>query len=253
MVEETTTTNNEENGNGNGNGDKKCPPGMKPDGKGGCVAASNGNGEGKPKTEEANAGDTTEKGAGQITDASTVTEPAQNKKCPPGTTLGEDGECHPSGNPAGQTGGAGTGDADSPGKEAVIAAAVAETMKPIMAQYAEYFGSLNEAFKTSNQQMLQALTGQLGIPGAKKESAAFGVKMESASSLVDDSGHKSVHMEAVEEPAKFFEEAKAIKRGNQATGFHSWLISPEAYLASLKKGLMNYGSGHAHGKLATRS
>jgi hypothetical protein len=125
-------------------------------------------------------------------------------------------------------------------------------MKPIMAQYAEYFGSLNEAFKTSNQQMLQALTGQLGIPGAKKESAAFGVKMESASSLVDDSGHKSVHMEAVEEPAKFFEEAKAIKRGNQATGFHSWLISPEAYLASLKKGLMNYGSGHAHGKLETK-
>ena len=77
--------------------DKECPPGMIPrDGK--CVPADDTNGEGihrdpKRKREQDNAGDTTQKGTPTLDDASTVTEPPENKECPPGTTLGEDGEC----------------------------------------------------------------------------------------------------------------------------------------------------------------
>ena len=70
--------------------DKKCPPGMEPDGKGGCRA------KGESNKEDSNAGGTTSAGTGTIVSASTKGDDMA-RKCPPGTTLGPDGECKPSG------------------------------------------------------------------------------------------------------------------------------------------------------------
>lgn len=218
----------------------ECPPGMTmKDGK--CVAKES------IQKEDTNAGGTTPVGAGTITDASTKTEPPGNKKCPPGTTLGADGECKPSGD-VGQAG-ASTAGPTTPGKEMTAEQFYALTEK-LMASHTAYNQAMLEALKSDRQKELQVLAANMGIPGAKKESAAFGVKME-ASSLVDDSGHKSVRMETVEIPAKFFENASKMITDNTG-GFVTWKIRPEAYFSSLKKGWMNYGSGTAHGKLETK-
>lgn len=226
--------------------DKKCPPGMKlVDGK--CVPENGGEPTG---SEQDNAGDTTSKGTDTITDASNVTEPPANKKCPPGTTLGEDGECHPSGDSAGQVGGGGTGDADTPGKEVMTAMAKTyKLMESLMAQHTAYNTAMLEQYKSDQQKTLELLTARLGInPKMQKESLAFGVRMES--SEVDDSGKDSIRGSTVEQPAALFEAAsKGI--ADDHNGFYTWKIKPEAYFNSLKKGWLNYGSGQAHGKLDT--
>jgi len=240
------TDNGNDNGNGNGNDNDKCPPGMKKDADGKCVPENGGESHRK---EDTNAGDTTPKGTGTVTDASNVTEPAGNKKCPPGSTLGEDGECHPSGDPAGQVGGGGTGTAETPGKTEQIMLKTYEMMQTLMAQHSAYNDKRLEMYKNDSQKMLEALTARLGInPKMQKESAAFGVKFES--SEVDDSGKDSVYDATVTQPAALFEAASKGLADNH-NGFYTWKIKPEAYFGSLKKGWMNYGSGQAHGKLET--
>ena len=251
MVQTTKTTETVHNGdngkdNGNKNGDdkpKSCPPGMTlKDDK--CVP----NSEAKIKSEETNAGDTTPKGTGTITDASTVTEPPANKECPPGSSLNADGNCVPSGDPAGQVGGGGAGDPVSPGKESLEN--TYKMIETLMASHTNYNEKLVDAFKEYNMKSIQAILGQMGAPSAKNESASFGVKMES-SSLVDDSGRQGVYMESVKTPGVFFENAKNGIR-DESGGFATWKISPEAYLASLNKGWLNYGSGSAHGKMQAK-
>ena len=214
--------------------DKKCPPGMEPDGKGGCRA------KGESNKEDSNAGGTTSAGTGTIVSASTKGDDMA-RKCPPGTTLGTDGECRPSGD-AGAPGST-TAGASTPGKEYLEHSY--KMMESLMAQYAQYFTSQNEANKSYNQKLLDALTESLGISTKiKKESAAFGVKMES--SMVDDSGRKTIYEETVRGPASFFEKSKAKLRG-ETTGFYEWVIQPEAYFATLKKGMLNYGAGSIGG------
>jgi len=119
----------------------------------------------------------------------------------------------------------------------------------LMASHSAYNTQQLEMFKSTQQKQLEALNLQLLGPQAKKESASFGVKME-ASSFVDDSGRQSVYMESVKDPGTFFENAKnGVTDGSG--GFKTWSISPEAYIASLNKGWMNYGAYGAHGKLQT--
>jgi len=227
--------------------DKECPPGMIPrDGK--CVPVDDTNGEGihknpKRKGEEDNAGDTTQKGEPTLTDASTITEPPENKECPPGTTLGEDGECHPTGDPAGQVGGGGTGDADTPGKESLER--YYKMIEKLMASHTSYNEKLVDAFKEYNMSALKQLSGGMN-PSYSKESFAYGMKAE-ASSMVDDSGKKSIYEMTVAKPAAFFEAASRGKgKGDLSQGWCEWSINPEAYFQTLRKGWMNYGSGHAH-------
>lgn len=233
--------------------DKECPPGMVPrDGK--CVPAPDTNGETlhrnpKRKREQQtdNAGDTTQKGEPTLTDASTVTEPPENKECPPGTTLGEDGECHPTGDPAGQVGGGGTGDPETPGKEALER--YYKMVEKLMASHTSYNERLIDSFKEYNISAMQKILAGKGLPTYSKESFAYGVKSE-ASSMVDDSGRKSIYDDTVVKPAAFFESAaKGTKGGDLTQGWCEWRIKPEAYFESLKKGWMNYGSAQPHGKL----
>jgi len=225
----------------NGNGaDKTCPPGMKMV-DGDCVPA---NGDSKGEQDEAptqtdNAGDTNPVGTPTLTSASNKDNPADTHDCPDGTTWNGE-ECVPSGDPAGQPGGGGTGNPETPGKES---ARNRKWFEMMMAQYAHYFKQTTEVFKNSQQKALDALTAKMGIPTYSSESAAFGVKQESISSKVNDSGFNASYESTVAKPAKWFEDAK---KGLAVSANCMWTINPEAYLATLPRSWMNYGSTSAH-------
>jgi hypothetical protein len=221
MSKETKTTKKEQD----------CPPGMKycpEDQK--CVPAES-------FKEDTNAGDTEPKGTPTLTDASTKENPAGTHDCAEGFHW--DGEeCVPNAPPAGS--GAGSENPTTPGKE--FYEKQQKWFERMMAQYAAYFSNQTEIFKNSQQHALDALATKMGIPTYTKESAAFGVRTE-ASSRVDDSGFKATYESTVEGPAKWFEDAK---RGVGTTDYISWTINPEAYIKTLPRGWMNYGSTAAH-------
>jgi len=225
---------------------KQCPPGMKAvDGK--CVDASAGE---TAKTEEGNAGDSSSVGAGTNTDASTKPNPPNTHECPPGSSWNADTEtCEPSGNPAGQVGGGGAGAAATPGKEQLET--FYKMFEKLMASHSGFNQDIVESLKEYNTSQLNRWAEKMGLPQYKPESAAFGVKTE-ASSYVDDSKANSVYAESVTGPARFFEACNPKNRKSGESlkeSYAEWTIRPEAYLASLKKGWMNYGSNQAHGKL----
>lgn len=230
---------NNKTSNKNNEDDTSCPPGMKFDTEQDkCVPTES------HKKEDDNAGDSTSKGTGTSDDANSIDNPAATHECPPNTHW--DGEqCVPDGDPAGTPGGGGTGDPDTPGKEAWMKRYL-EHMEKIMAAHTSYNEKQLDAFKSSQQLQLEALTKNMGMPSYAKESASFGVKMES--SKVDDSGIKSVYEASVAGPAAFFESAKK-GIADSTNGFYSWSINPEAYFDTLQKGWMNYGSNQAHGKI----
>jgi hypothetical protein len=211
-----------------------CPPGMKHvDGK--CIADDKNEMEG-------NAGDSSDKGEPTLTDASTKPNPADTHDCPPGTSW--DGEaCTPTGDAAGQPGGAGTGDPVSPGKEALEH--FYKQVEKNNAAHSQFTQSLIEGMKDHETKLMEMFARGSGNPIAKAEAAAFGVKIES--SMVNDGAKSSVYDASVAGPAKFFE--SSARGGTMDQGYTSWSINPQAYYESLKKGWMNYGSGQAHGNL----
>lgn len=214
-----------------------CPPGMKFDADADkCVASE------KFNSEEGNAGDTNPKGAGTNVDADTKDNPGETHDCPPGTSWNGD-KCAPSGDPAGQPGGAGTGAADVPGKESNEQ--FYKMIERLMAGHTTYNEKLMDSFKEYNIKAMSELLASSGKPSLRAESAAFGVKSEAfkGSSMVSDSGYKTAYESTVAQPANWFE---AIK--NHATGtsdFMSWSINPEAYFRTLKQSWMNYGQTSA--------
>lgn len=221
-----------------------CPPGMKSiDGK--CVA------EETFRREEDNAGDSSDKGEPTLTDASTKANPADTHECPPGTSW--DGEaCTPSGDDAGQPGGAGTGAAETPGKESTEK--FYKMIESLMAKHSSYNTKLMDAFKEYNTKALQEMLGASGKPVVKAEAAAFGIRNESlmatgsGSSMVNDAARNSVFDRTVKNPATWFE--STAKGGALDQGYTSWSINPQAYYESLRKGWMNYSMSHsAHGQL----
>ncbi len=219
-----------------------CPPGMKADTDGKCVA------EETFRREEDNAGDSSNKGEPTLTDASTKPNPADTHDCGEGFTW--DGEqCVPSGGgDAGTGGGAGTGDPDTPGKEKANEKFY-KMVERLMASHSSYNATLLEDFKKSNTESLQALLASSGKPVYKAESAAYGLKAESAgSSMVNDSARDDVYTRTVKNPAVWFESTKG--GANLSDGYTSWTINPQAYFESLQKGWMNYTMNHsAHGQL----
>ena len=218
----------------NGNDKKTCPPGMVLK-DGDCVPSGNDTNESKKKIEEDNAGTTSDKGEPTLVDASETPNPPELHECPPGSTWNNDtGLCEPATN-AGDVG-AGTAAGATSGKELSEQRKWFETM---MAQYAFYFKNQNEGFKNSQQQMLDTLSSHLGITQYKAESAAFGKK----SSMVSDSAYKTAYESAVTGPANWFEQCRT---GKMQSDYISWTINPEAYMATLPKGWMNYGSKDAH-------
>lgn len=237
----TNSVNNEQDGNGNGNG-HSCPPGMKWDSEQSkCMPVS----AESYNREEENPGSTSPKGkqAGETPNA--TPNPGETHDCPPGTRWdAEKGACVETGDPAGATGGGGTGAPEAPGKEKldVILRQQQKWFENMMAQYAYYQQQQNEKildqYKNTGQRQLEALSGQMGIKKYKAESVAFGGM---PSSLIDDSQYKSHYESSVSKPAAFFEESK---NGANGTGFYSWSIRPDAYLATLEKRWMNYGSVH---------
>ena len=145
-----------------------CPPGMTPqDGK--CVKAG---AESRTNTEETNAGDVNDKGNTTNVDASTKDNPSNTHDCPPGTTWTGD-QCEPSGDPAGQAGGGGTGASETPGKENFY-----KMIESLMASHSSYNQELLSDFKEYNTQGLNKWAEKMGLPQYKPESAAFGVKTE---------------------------------------------------------------------------
>lgn len=231
MSNQTTKTETVHNGD-NGNGDDKgCPPGMKKDADGKCVSAETF------KEQEGNAGDSTSKGTGTSEDPLPPPEPASVHDCPEGSTWVEGKGCTPSGDAAGGLGGGGVGAAETPGKESLEH--YYKMIERLMAGHTEYNEKLLKQFAQMNDKQVEALASSLGNPMAKKESASFGVKMES--SRVDDSGMKSIYDLTVTKPAAFFESA-AKGTGDISQGFCSWTINPEAYFDTLKKGYINYSA-----------
>jgi len=118
----TEAAHNGDNGNGNTDDKKTCPPGMKlVDGD--CVPSGSDDNGNRTEQDEAptqtdNAGDTNPVGTPTLTSASNKDNPADTHDCPDGTKW--DGEqCVPTGDPAGEPGGGGTGEPDSPGKESL--------------------------------------------------------------------------------------------------------------------------------------
>lgn len=233
--QQTTKTEAVHNGDNGNDDDKGCPPGMKKDADGKCVSAE------PIKSEEDNAGDSSSKGTGTSEDPLPPPEPASVHDCPEGSTWVEGKGCTPSGDNAGNIGGGGTGAAVTSGKESLEYHY--KMIEKLMASHTEYNEKILKQFANMSDRQVEALASSLGKPMAKSESASFGVKMES-SSKVDDSGHKSVYERTVAKPAAFFEAAaKGTADLNQ--GFCAWSINPEAYFATLKKGLINYSSPNA--------
>jgi len=233
----TTNVNSETTDNGNGNGKEptKCPPGMKPGPNGKCIPAGEAF-----RTEDDNAGATTDKGAPTNTDASTKDNPADTHKCEDGFKW--DGEqCVPSGDPAGAGGGGGTGDPDTPGKENLEA--FYKMFERLMAEHSAYNTQQQEAFKNYNIQAMQQLLSISGKPVYKAESASFGVKNES--SMVNDSGNDSVYERTVRNPAAFFEAAAGKSKLSLQEGFTTWVIKPMGFYETLKKGWLNYTQQHS--------
>jgi len=226
-----TITKNEQDDDNNNK--VSCPPGMTPqDGK--CVKAGE---EKQTKTEETNAGDVSDKGAITNVDSSTKDNPSNTHDCPPGTTWTGD-QCEPSGDPAGQAGGGGTGAADTPGRESLEQ--FYKMHERLMSGHTAYNDERLEAFKEYNTGLLNQLSAKMGLPQYKPESASFGVKTE-ASSYVDDTNAQSVYQQTVAGPAAFFEACNPqIKSGashpDLKSGYTEWQIRPEAYFATLKKG-----------------
>jgi hypothetical protein len=227
----------------------ECPPGMDRDADGKCVAAE------KVRREEENAGDSSDKGEPTLTDASTKPNPADTHDCGEGFTW--DGEqCVPSGGgDAGTGGGAGTGDPDTPGKEAANERFY-KMIEKLMASHSSYNQMLLEDFKKSNTEALMELLSKDGKPIYRAESAAYGVRseklmasMQGGSSMVNDADRNSVYEQTVKNPAAFFESCRPNKGGALKEGFAEWTINPQAYFETLKKGWLNYSMSHAHGKL----
>ena len=216
-----------------------CPPGMQHvDGK--CIA------DDKKAEMDSNAGDSVNKGEPTLVNASTKPNPADTHDCPPGSSW--DGEaCTPNGDDAGEVGGAGTGAAETPGKESTEQ--FYKMIERLMASHSGYNTALLEDFKEYNTKALQEMLQSSGKPIYKAESAAFGVRTEAAgSSLVNDKAHNDVYATTVSNPAKWFESTKTA--GGLSDGYTSWSINPQAYYESLKKGWMNYTMNHSeHGKL----
>jgi hypothetical protein len=198
------------------------------------------------RAEEDNAGDTSSKGTGTLTSASTAAEPPSNVECPPGSSWDSEKGCTPTGDDAGSVGGGGTGNPETPGKEKANEEFY-KMVERLMASHTSYNQALLEDFKKSNTENLQAILSASGKSVYKAESAAFGVKAESAgSSMVNDSARTSVYERTVKEPAAWFE--SAARGGTMQQGYTSWTINPQSYFETLKKGWMNYGNGE-HGKL----
>jgi hypothetical protein len=195
---------------------------------------------------DSNAGDSVNKGEPTLVNASTKPNPADTHDCPPGSSW--DGEaCTPNGDDAGEVGGAGTGAAETPGKESTEQ--FYKMIERLMASHSGYNSALLEDFKEYNTKALQEMLQSSGKPIYKAESAAFGVRTEAAgSSLVNDKAHNDVYATTVSNPAKWFESTKTA--GGLSDGYTSWSINPQAYYESLKKGWMNYTMNHSeHGKL----
>ena len=249
MSNQTKHEMDDHDGHGNGNGDvkkaqddtKKCPPGMTlKDGQ--CVANSE-----MKRTEDTNAGDTVSKGTGTLDSTLPPPSAPSTHDCPAGSHWTEDAGGVPNGDAAGGVGGAGAGSPTVPGKESLEK--TYKLIESLMASHTQYNESLIKEFRNISDRQVEAFATRLGAKAFHKESASFGVKME-ASSLVDDSGIKSIYDASVVKPAAFFESAAKMK-GGLNEGFITWTVNPEAYFDSLRKGWMNYNSGHAHGELKT--
>lgn len=228
------TTNSETDGD--------CPPGMTWDADHNkCVPKGE---MARARTEEENAGDSSSKGTGTNTDASTKDNPADTHDCGEGFTW--DGEqCVPSGDSAGTGGGGGTGAPTTPGKENLEA--FYKMFENMMAKHAAYSDKQLEAYKEYNLKQMQALMAGSGKPVYKAESVAFGVKKESMSSMVNDSAADSVYEKTVRTPAAWFESCNPKIKNSTALkeGFTEWWINPVAYYETLKKGWLNYTMQHS--------
>ena len=224
-----------------------CPPGMKFDADADkCVATEN-----FKKEQEDNAGTTIDKGEPTLVDASTKDNPADTHDCAEGLTW--DGEqCVPTGDPAGNPGGGGVGDPETPGKESLEK--FYKMVERLMASHTSYNEKLVDGFKEYNIKALQETLAASGKPIYKAESAAFGTRFESitttGSSTVSDKATTDVYDRTVKNPATWFESASGKGGGDLKDGYTSWSINPQAYYESLRKGWMNYTMSHSqHGKL----
>lgn len=220
---------------------KSCPPGMTMT-DGHCVP------KGENKSEDSNAGDTSDVGAKTIVDADTAAD-SNPKSCPDGSHL-VDGVCIPNSPDAGSPG---ASDAPSvPGKELaeLIANVVQKNTESTLAQYGSFFQSLLEKQSKKDEAFMQVLSRGMGLPSYTVESAAFGhdskVKKE-ASSTVDDSKYNAVYESTVAIPAAFFEDSnkglgkRTLNWNGGATC--EWTIKPEAFFDTLDQRWINYGTG----------
>lgn len=218
----------------------ECPPGMKEmDGK--CHQDSDEMDDKKDSKDkkhevEDNAGSVHDKGVKTTDSPNNRDIPGTDNVCPEGSTWNADkGICEATGDSAGKIGGAGTGDPDVPGKEAIMLERIlnrfSKAAEKTAAAHTEYNQKLMENNMVLHQKSLEAFSNRFGVGGpVTKESASFGHMRAEASSMVDSSGYNSVRMETVETPAKFLFD---LKKGSTKESFWSWDINPESYLKSL--------------------
>lgn len=263
MTKTKTKTEADDNGNGNGN-DKpspnECPPGMKMvDGK--CVPTAEAFG----KHEDDNAGDTTQVGEPVGEEPPTTdTNPGADHECPPGSSWNDQangglGGCQPSGDPAGDIGGGGSGEPSTSGKGnggTENKALTKGEFARFMGNYTKYFQEWQSnwaAFQKTQTEMLVKAIEKTSSPkstasGVQLEAdhMAFGVvKSESQkSSMVSDGNYKAVYEATVIEPATYFENVKKEKLKDLPASM-IWEINVEAFLETLTKKTMAWGNASA--------
>lgn len=239
-----------------------CPPGKHKNAAGDCVGNVDGESYGQAekvwsskkngfvsleayrqiKKEDANAGASTQAGAGSNDDADDTAD-TRTVDCPPGFTKDTEGNCVPE-NPLGSTIGTPT-DAGFGESKGLTEKQFAEYMKRlfeyqnrVVQNIIQHNAKVMNGYESYHQKQLKVITERLGVGAARAESAAFGV----VSSKIDDEKVKAVFESTVKQPADWFE---AVKKGTTGIAdYIDWKINSEAYLDTLQKRTINYSGGY---------